>query len=135
MLAYTQPDAWGGFHNKNFTTEYLLLALPFCFCYGAIAASRIRRAGAVVTIVATFWYLVVDNPSRIEFMIVPVVLAAAAGLVCARRWGWRPVIAIAALIATGLALTAVAFWDAFPYSDRGLRHSFLPRIALLVDTF
>lgn len=135
VLAYTQPDAKGGFHNQNFITEYLLLALPFCFGYAVIAATRILRTGAVLTTLVTFWYLIVDNPSRIEFMIVPVASAVTLSLVCGQRWGWRPVLSIAAVVAIGLALTAFPFWDAFPYSERGLRASSLPRIALMADTF
>jgi len=134
-LAYTQPGAWGGFHNQNFITEYLLLALPFCFGYIAIASSRIRRALAALTVLGAFWYLLVDNPSRLEFNIIPLVAAGAFGLACGRQWGWRPVLAIGALVVLGFVIVTVAYWSTFPFGERGLRHSLLPRVGLALDTF
>ena len=134
FLAYTQRGAWGGFHNQNFITEYLLLALPFCVGYIAFTASRIRRTAAWLVVLGAIWYLVVDNPSRLEFAVVPLVAAGMIGSIAWRRWGWRAAVLGGIGLALILGSAAFFYWDGFPHSERGLRASFMPRLLLTLDT-
>ena len=134
FLVYTQPGAWGGFHNRNFVTEYLLLALPFCGAYIAISSSLARRSAAILIMLGILWYLVFDNPSRLEFAIVPGTIACLLGLALYRRAGWQPVFVLAALSVIGMALLLVFFWDSPLASDKNLRGSIFPRVALALDT-
>jgi hypothetical protein len=134
FLAYTQPGIWGGFHNQNFITEYLLLAMPFCVGYIAFTPSRAQRTAAWLIVLGISWYLVVDNSSRLEFAIAPLVAACMIGYITWRRWGWWPVVLGGIAVALILGSAAFLYWDAFPYSERGLRASFMPRVLLVLNT-
>jgi hypothetical protein len=78
-LAFVFPEDTGGFGNRNFITEFLLLALPLSF----LAPWSV----AIPLAVLVLGYLVFFNGSHIEFL---VMLGWFAGLFCfltnAKRW-------------------------------------------------
>lgn len=79
-LVFVFPEDTGGFGNRNFATEFLLLALPLSFLTG-------NWFVAIPLSVAAMAYLVFFNASNIEFL---VLIGWGAGLFCfltnARRW-------------------------------------------------
>lgn len=101
LLAFMFPEDQGGFGNRNFITEYLLLAIPLSFLTPLWVALPFS-AGAMV-------YLVFFNASHIEFL---VIIGWLAGLFCfltsAKRWECFALIALG-LIAVFVLVPAPHF--------------------------
>lgn len=71
VLQYLYPWDWGGHGNRNFQTEAIILAL----CV-ALNAHRLETwiAWVLITPIAV-GYLLIGNPSKIEFIVIPALIA------------------------------------------------------------
>lgn len=87
--------AWGGYHNHNFQTEALLLGLPFVAYLHANLPRGPLRLVPVALIVGAIAYLVLINPSKIEFLSAA---ALAVYLLAEKGWQQRHRAAVAAAL-------------------------------------
>jgi hypothetical protein len=119
----------GGYGNHNFTTEFLILAMPFIAVLAFVYPHKAVRAVVAALILAVLIYLFFFNVSKIEFLVIAGMSFAAIVI-----WGWQRnrMLAVAgALAVTGAVAAAVVyFWGA----DHGFRSSIYPRLALIVNT-
>lgn len=127
-VAWQTASAWGGFFNRNYITEYLLAAVPFV---SALLAVRrvIAKGVAVLLIGAMVWYLGAENPSKIEFFVVP---AGALVLLWVSAASRRIQLAVGLGLAALVAGTFVAGWD-FLAATKGFRYSVWVRLGFYYD--
>lgn len=134
---YFHPERWGGFYNENFFTEFLLLALPFLA--GLIAISfKLKISSSVKYLLSFFaivllslvlFHLLVQNPSKLEFFVLPSAFIVLAGLLF-----WRVsrlyTALIVSLLLIGLSVLIYMNWGV----DNGYKASLLSRAALNFNT-
>lgn len=126
--------AWGGYHNQNFQTEALLLGLPFVAYLHAKLPRGPLRLVPVALIVGAIAYLVLVNPSKIEFL-----SAAALAVYLLAEKGWqqrhRAAVAAALIVLAALLVGFVLyFWDKPLLAGTAFKTSLFPRFELLVNT-
>ncbi len=129
MLHYIVPGKWSGFYNENFVTEFLLLTLPFIV--GAIFSYRDSWVIRIVGVGLLIWiavYLFWQNPSKIEFFVLPIVLGGW-GLV--RLWNFSRKSSLI-LVALGVAVFFILVWVKWS-GDNGYGSSIVPRLSIYFD--
>ena len=106
-LQWYWPEAYGGFGNDNWQTEFLLLILPFL---GALACTvgakrlvTVTAFAATCLFVGATIYLFLPGGSYVKWMVLFTVLFV--GVVIAWRGGWKSLAAI-----LGLCLANGAIW-------------------------
>lgn len=106
--AVTLPGGpWGGYGNENFETEALLALMPFLalgLTFRRVAARWACGALLVAAAVRLLWF----NPSRIEFLVGPLLVLSGIAIIGARRRGIRTGLAALSVAGSAAALAAVA---------------------------
>lgn len=65
VLQFFNPEDWGGHGNRNFQTEALILLMAL----GLHERGPFGRLCLLALSIATLWYLIASNPSKIEFVV------------------------------------------------------------------
>jgi hypothetical protein len=124
---------WGGYYNQNFQTEALLLGLPFVAYLQASLPKGPLRYVPLALMVGAVAYMVLVNPSKIEFL-----SAAALAVYLLAEKGWRrhkaAVFVALAVLAALLLGFVLYFWDKPLLAGSAFRTSLFPRFELLVNT-
>jgi hypothetical protein len=125
---------WGGFDNYNFTTEALLLGMPFLLYIYLQSSYNILRWGSLTATIVIFTYLLANNPSKIEFITFPVL-----GIFLAFIFLFHKSRLLAVAVAGGIfgiiSLTVVIAWnEPFFMAAHGFQESVQSRIELAVNS-
>ncbi len=129
MHQIADPKRWSGFFNENFATEYVVLTIPFVV--GTLW--MLRKTGLVyvlgVLLGWLFLYLLLQNPSKIEFFTIPILIGLLGTI-----YLWRK----SRHIAIGLILLVSLLFFASIYvkwsGSNGFSDSILPRLVFIFNT-
>ncbi|MRR49599.1 MAG: O-antigen ligase family protein [Rhodocyclaceae bacterium] len=123
---------FGGYYNQNFETETILFALPFMFLEWG-RRTIISRLGPLVAI-GLIGYLVFLNPSKIEFLVLPMLIGVFA-VVLLRR---KTLLGASGLLLAMIAAIGVLAWFGWDSpmlkASHGFKVSVYPRIELALNT-
>ncbi len=116
--------------NENFVAEFLLLTLPFIV--GMIISgwrSRLPRWLGIGLVLWVLYYLLWQNDSKIEFLVLPVVIGAGCFIYLLRQSRKAAML----LMVVFVAMMAFPVWVYWSGAD-GYGGSLLPRLGLYYDT-
>jgi hypothetical protein len=130
MHQIVDPKRWSGFFNENFVTEYVILTIPFVV--GTLWIFRKVGITYLVGVILLCWmlfYLVLQNPSKIEFFSVPILVGLFGTVYLWRKS--RPTALGLILAVITLFVTAMYFKWAH---HNGFGESILPRLVFIFNT-
>lgn len=124
------PMWWSGFHNENYVTEFMLFALPpVAGLMARFWQKMLWRAAGFLLLGAMGIYLLWQNPSKIEFFVLPVSACLVLFPVLLHR-SRRVTLALAGVTFLFLGGLAWQQWG----GQNGYGGSLLPRMGLYFGT-